>query len=382
MNFDKYVQELNNFGKQKAFSLSISLRTVLLFWYSSRVTYLLLHNDINIFDYIIFMTVLSSMAINLFFWKSLRMQNHFGFIFFSSLESFLIVYSAIFLDDLFLLFLLAGSNTMTTFMQNKKITFTNGLISFLLYTAFSLHQEMQLAKYLFNITLLLVYFKINYFVVELFERYKQGIKNINIERTIEDVEKNFFFHNRFATHGCYTFESEVLQSEEFGGDFIALQMLDDKIIGIVGDINSHGNEVFSGAVVAGIVFQALSNCEAITPKTILENLNNILVPIDERNGGSGLFFVFSLNFDGVFSYAGGLFDGSVKINNTTLSLNKITIIGQKPNVEFKNFSKQLNHSDIITIVTDGWGGVYNKLDDKSKLKINYFGIPKKQQKQN
>jgi hypothetical protein len=377
MVFEKYVQEMHNIGKKQAFELSIKLRWVLLLWYTARVDFLFNTNKIEIFDFIVFGVVLSSMAVNLLFWRGYRLQSRNHFLFFSALESFLIVYSALLLDDYFLLFLLAGSNSMTIFMQDRHLTLVSGIISFLLYTCFSLYEKMDVYKYIFHISVLLVYFKINYFIADIIEKYKQEIKHINIKKDFNSILKSFFFHNTFATYGTYTFESQVLQSEEFGGDIIAVfPISENEIVGIVGDINSHGNEIFPGALICSIAFKSISRNQK-DPKAILEILNEMLLPIDEHQGGSGLFFVFHLDADGLMTYAGGLFDGSVRINNTNLSLNKINIIGQTQSTQFKNFTRQLKHGDKVTISTDGWGGVYNKLDDKSKLKITYFGIPKK-----
>lgn len=380
MAFDNYIREIENIGKRAAFDLSIKLRSVLLFWYFARVCMLFWFRSIEFVDFITFFIVLASMAINLFFWSKRQFSDIRTFYFFSFLESFLIVYSAVFLDDMYLLFLLAGSNSMTIFTQNRNLTFWNGVFSVMLYTLFSVYKNTSLVNYFFSITVLFTYFKINYFIVSIIGKYREEIKTTHLSQTFDEVARKLFFHNTFTTHGHYTFESQVLQNEEFGGDFVAITPLPDgEIIGVVGDIGSHGNEVFPGAVVSAIVFKALASQSTTQkdPKAIITCLNEVLGFIDEKHGGNGLFFVFYLTNTGEIVYVGGLFDGSFQINNRKISLQKISIIGHKEAVDFKPVTRQLYHGDRISITTDGWGGVYSKLDDKTKLKITYFGLAKK-----
>ena len=375
-NFGDYIEYLRQEDLEQTTNTSITLKVFLLFWYTTRILALYLFNKIDIYVTFIFVFVIFSMAINIYLWNKKNKSNSFFYVF-SFLETFLIIYGAVFLDDFFLLLLLAGSNTITILLQNKKYTLYSATVSVFFYMFFCVYKKIDFIDFVFNTIILIGYFTINYIIARINLQNKTDVKKEILRLIFHKINKGFFFHNTFATYGNYSFESEILYSEEFGGDFISLKYLKDgEVLGIVGDTNGHGNEVFPGTVVLSIVFKAICATGSTSPKEILEIINDTLVPIHENSGGCGVFFCFHLSKDGKFTHAGGLFDGSVVLNNTSVvQLGRITIIGQDYGLVFKNITEQLKPHDKITIITDGWT-YYTKTDDKTKLQIIYYPAQK------
>lgn len=371
LNFGEYIKLLTERDPEESVHTSITMKSFLLFWYFSRVVALYFFNKIDIYITCIFLVVIFSMATNIYFWSKKNSKRWFFYLF-NFLETVLIVYGAIFLDEFFLLLILAGSNTMTIILHNKKYTLYSATISIFFYMFFCIYKQIVFLDFFFNIVILIGYFSVNYVVAKLNTENIAQTKKTTLKSVFDKLGRGFFFHNSFTTFGNYSFESEVVQSEEFGGDFICLSFREEgEILGLVGDISSHGNDVFPGAVVLSMVFKSIAEIKAITPKEVLQILNNTLVPIEENHGGCGVFFCFRLLPDGTMLHSGGLFDGSLKINGKNAMLGKISILGHNEGVSFKDLTLKLQSSDKVTIITDGWT-YYNKMDDKSKLKINFF----------
>lgn len=154
-------------------------------------------------------------------------------------------------------------------------------------------------------------------------------------------------------------------AKEVGGDFYDFVLIDDKhLFFVIGDVSGKGVP----AALFMVIMKVLLKTEAlrkITPKEILEKVNNIIA-MDNDSCMFATIFCGILNTDtGDIHYANAGHNPPLIYNKTNdtfdyLKINKGFVLGPMPDMEFKTETLTLKKDDILFMYTDGVNEAMNK----------------------